>query len=252
MVKLSRVSTLCICALIGACGDAGDGTDGSASDTVAGSTAGTADVSAGPTGATSSMGTTSTTSAGGGSTSQATGGSTSAGASTSMMMTSSAETTTGTATDPATGSTGGNLKPPDAPDWIVVAVSGHCIPPGCELPGTNNEYLAKDGAAGRIADTLAGWGNSVEVWAYSDEFYNRDSNTAELLPGEGDPIYLGFLQLYEDLQFARDTWVADFEDPTRVLVVAHSHGVVWAHTALHVVDDLPVEFMIDFDGKSVS
>ncbi len=162
------------------------------------------------------------------------------------------DTTTSTtdATD-TTGTTGATMKPDDAPDWVIIAVSGHCIPPGCDLPGTNHEYLTKVGTTERIAAVLTDAGASVEIWAYSDELYNRDAQTSQLLPGEGEPIYFGFLQLHEDLNALRDGWIAGFDDPTRVLVVAHSHGVVWAHTALHVVDDLPVELAIDLDGVSM-
>ncbi|GEM_PF-1541103 len=156
-----------------------------------------------------------------------------------------------TGDDDSSESEGPNLKPADAPDWVVISVSGHCIPPACDVPGTNHEYLQANGTSARFADALEAWGYSTQQWAYADEFYNRDTETNELLPGEGEPYVYGFLQLHEDLKFIRDTWVADFEDPTKVLVLAHSHGVVWAHTALHVVDDLSVEVAIDFDGKSL-
>lgn len=143
-------------------------------------------------------------------------------------------------------------RPADAPDWLVITVSGHCIPPGCELPGTNHEYIADLGTAARFVDALEAWGEEVQLWSYTDELYNRDLATQKLLPGEGDPIFYGFLQLHEDLLFVRDAWVGEFDDPTKILVIAHSHGVVWAHTALHVVDDLPIEVMIDLDGKSLA
>ncbi len=159
--------------------------------------------------------------------------------------------TTDTSDTGTTGTTGEAMKPDDAPDWVVIAVSGHCVPPGCELPGTNHEYLTKVGTTAHITAPLIEAGYSVEVWAYADELYNRDAQTAKLLPGEGEPITFGFLQLHDDLNALRDAWIADFDDPTRVLVVAHSHGVVWAHTALHVVDDLPVELLVDLDGVSM-
>lgn len=143
-----------------------------------------------------------------------------------------------------------NLRPEDAPDWLVIAVSGHCIPPGCEVPGVNHEYLETHGTPQRFTDTLEAWGYSTELWSYSDELYNRDLATNELLPGEGNPAFFGFLQLHQDLEFVRDQWVAEFDNPTKLLVIAHSHGVVWAHTALHVVD-VPVEVLISLDGKSL-
>ena len=144
-----------------------------------------------------------------------------------------------------------NERPENAPDWVVIAVSGHCIPPGCELPGSNHEYLEKQGTAGRFADTLTAWGNEVALWSYSDEFYNRDLQLSKLVPGQGAAHYYGFLELVGDLEFIRDNWIADYDNPTRILVVAHSHGAVWAHTALHVVDDAPIDVLVTIDGKSL-
>lgn len=160
--------------------------------------------------------------------------------------------TTETDTETGTEDSGGNLKPADAPDWVVVTVSGHCIPPGCAVPGANNEYLADTGTAQRFVDLLEVWGYSVELFSYSDEFYNRDNSAAVLQPGQGAPTIFGFLQMFEDLTMIRDEWVADFDDPTRILLVAHSHGVVWSHSALMAFPDLPVEIVIDFDGKSLA
>lgn len=61
-------------------------------------------------------------------------------------------------------------------------------------------------------------GHTAEIRAYADEFYNSDAAGNTFEPGEGSPVTFGFLQLKADLEWLRDTWVADFDDPTQVVV----------------------------------
>jgi hypothetical protein len=103
---------------------------------------------------------------------------------------------------------------------------------------------------GFVVSVMEGEGHSVESFAYADEFYNKDNNSNELEPGQGNPTTFGFLQLLEDLEDVRDDWVSDFEDPTQVMLLGHSHGTVWAHTAMHLMDDLDIEVVIDLDSVS--
>lgn len=154
-----------------------------------------------------------------------------------------------TATPRGTCGVAGNPRPPDAPDVVIFAVSGHCSPTSC-VAGYNPEYLVSERATHRpLTDLFAAQGISVQVGAYSDTFYNLAD------PATGEVVDYGFRQLLADLEAVRDDWIADFDNPTRVIVLAHSHGTVWAHTALLLLewwgDPIPVDILIDLDGTSV-
>lgn len=140
-----------------------------------------------------------------------------------------------------------HLRPATAPDWAIYSVSGHCVT-SCFGSEDNPEYLEAQGTLGFVVSTMQGEGYSVESFAYADEFYNKDNNSNELEPGQGNPTTFGFLQLLEDLEAVRDDWVSDFDNPTRVMFLGHSHGTVWVHTAVYIMDDLDIEMVIDLDG----
>ena len=101
---------------------------------------------------------------------------------------------------------------------------------------------------GDVAAALESLGASVSVWDHGDSFYDHDSDGNAFTPGSGEAADYGFLQLLEEMVFIRDSMIAQFDNPTRVVVVAHSHGVVWCHTAMHLISDLPVDVLIDLDG----
>lgn len=142
-----------------------------------------------------------------------------------------------------------NPRPLDTPDFVIVAVSGHCNPTTC---GTypNIEYLARDGTIRAIAQPLLDTGARVDGYYLTDNFYDVPVGSA--LPGT--PAAFGFLSLLNVLRYTRDELVSDWDNPTRVIVVAHSHGTVWAHLGLHVLEGegapLPVDLVIDFDAVS--
>jgi hypothetical protein len=156
-----------------------------------------------------------------------------------------------------------HLRPDDAPDWRIFAISGHCA----DCDNLNEDYLDtdEDDTLALLHSTMEAYGFTVESFAYVDEFYNRDSRKGtyfevEGLPGHGDPEPTGagvpdrwgFIQILADMETIRDEWQADFVDPTRVMFIAHSHGDVWAHQAFRTVEDLDIELAIDLDGYSMN
>ncbi len=148
-----------------------------------------------------------------------------------------------TAEPPAT--TG--ARPADAPDFVVLAASGHEV--NISAFPYRDGYLIREGAALDVAAALEDLGATVSVWDHGDALWNHDADGNALSPFDGgEPVSFGFLQLVVDLEWIRDTWIASFDDPTRIVVLAHSHGVVWAHLALLLVPDAPVDVLIDLDG----
>jgi len=54
-----------------------------------------------------------------------------------------------------------------------------------------------------------------------------------------------------ELQRIRDEWIVGVQNPTRVVIVAHSYGCVRAHAAIRAVSDCPVALLVDLDASSV-
>ena len=146
-----------------------------------------------------------------------------------------------------------NPRPGDAPDFVIFSFSGHCFPSSsCGGSDRNPEYLEDRGTQAAIINTIEFHGYSSLVLSYADEFYNRAPNGDWLTPSmDGDVEDYGFLQAMWEMPWVRDSWIADFDNPTRVIVLAHSHGTVWAHSALFLLPDLPVDILIDLDGVSL-
>lgn len=138
------------------------------------------------------------------------------------------------------------LRPAGTPDFLIFAVSGHCDPTTCGT-GANIEYLFREGTVEAVAAPMADRGFVVHAFLAVDGFYDDP-------PGSADPASFGFLSLLAEMRSARDTLVAGWDNPTRIIVLAHSHGTVWAHLALHVLEQegnpLPVDILIDLDAVS--
>jgi hypothetical protein len=140
---------------------------------------------------------------------------------------------------------GDNPRPAEAPDVVLLSVSGRNLdtgdlfcPPECNVP-----YLGDPGAAAEaIVTDLTNQGLSVDHTAYIAALLSFDDD----MDGQDDRF--GFLDLIEDLQWIQDNWIADFDNPTRIVILAHSHGCVWAHIATSVLPDVHVEVLVSLDG----
>ena len=138
-------------------------------------------------------------------------------------------------------------RPADAPDFVVLAASGHEL--NISAFPYRDGYLIREGAALDVAGALEGLGASVAVWDHGDAFWNHDAAGVALSPLDaGEPVSFGFLQLIIDMESIRDQWIAAYDNPTKIVVLGHSHGVVWAHLAAHLVPEAPVDVLIDLDG----
>lgn len=130
-------------------------------------------------------------------------------------------------------------RPGDSPDVLILAISGH------QLHGKgdyHSETLRASGLLDSIADVFRSRGRTVETHAFTDEFFSWEKWV-------GQTVAVGFIELGEWTEYVNETWIQGFDNPTRVVVVAHGHGVVWSHLLTHMVD-IPVDFLIDLDGDS--
>ncbi len=130
-------------------------------------------------------------------------------------------------------------RPDDAPDLVIIAFSGHC---GliCDTRSTwsylSNASESTGGVAvlDAIARAYARLGLAkVEVFSASSFATSHYSS----ISGKIEP---GYLQAQAYLDEVKRDWIDGVADPTRVVLVGHSHGTVWA--SLLAMNNLDVTF----------
>jgi hypothetical protein len=133
---------------------------------------------------------------------------------------------------------------------VIFSFSGHCFPAPCGLR-RNPEYLEAGGTPTEIERVIESHGYWPMVLSYADEFYNRAPDGGAGLPDGDEEIEdYGFLQALSDMVWVQENWVANYDNPSRSVVLAHSHGTVWAHAALVLYPEMDVDILIDLDGVS--
>ena len=128
------------------------------------------------------------------------------------------------------GSGGSGSNSGSAPDLMVFFVSGHT---GLINGNTGSSYLDITAGPGIIAD-LRSAGYRVEYEYYIDDAQKVGN-------------YGGYQELVSDMQVVRDQLQ---NQGTRSIVIAHSHGGVWAHAAIDTVEALTVTALVDLDVSS--
>lgn len=134
------------------------------------------------------------------------------------------------------GGDGGPTPPPPPspsnPDVVVLFVSGH---EGL-LDGAPSKSYLHEVLGPRVALDLIADGYWPEVGYYVDHPTATDAG--------------GYVDLVADMQWIRDNWVAGQARPTRVIVLSHSHGGVWANAAIRAVPSLGVDLQVALDHSS--
>jgi len=130
-------------------------------------------------------------------------------------------------------------RPSTQPDVVVLAVSGRTIDfadPFC-APACNVDYLGAPGdAAEAIVQQHVAQGNTVVLWTYVSSLDSYPDGR------------FGFLQLLDDLDWIDKNWIQGQTTPTRIQIVAHSHGATWAHVACSVMANVPIEALVSLDA----
>lgn len=131
-----------------------------------------------------------------------------------------------------------------APDVIVLGVSGRCSPP-CVAPRDNWDYLSSRGTLDAVADVYSAAGYTVQVAGYASHPAHMHTSPYLSRPQPG------FAALVTDLQRVQETWLGAARPP-RLVLVAHSHGVVWSHLLTRVFPTVRFEMQVDLDGLCVA
>lgn len=133
-------------------------------------------------------------------------------------------------------------RPAGTPDVALFVVSGRCALPCNDAPDANWNYLEPRGTVAQLASDFSDLGLSVQTRAYSAhplaEHRSRLSGQTEL----------GFEQLLRDVDAQVAASVRGYANPTRIVLVGHSHGVNWTHNLAKLRPAVPITLSIDFDG----
>lgn len=128
------------------------------------------------------------------------------------------------------GGDGAEEELPPPPDLAIFFVSGHT---GI-FDGEPSESYLHESAGPDILVALSDAGYTFEYGNYVDDAYN--------VGGFG-----GFQAMLADMTYVRDELVPR---GTRVLVIAHSHGGVWAHGAISLFPEMTITCAVDLDTSS--
>lgn len=131
-----------------------------------------------------------------------------------------------------------------APDVIVLGVSGRCSPP-CVAPRDNWDYLSSRGTLDAVADVYTAAGYTVQVGGYAS--HPAETHTSPYL-SRPQP---GFEALVRDVQRVQEAWLGSAQPP-RLILVAHSHGVVWSHLLTRIFPQVRFDLQVDLDGLCVA
>ncbi|MFO7544554.1 MAG: hypothetical protein R6W77_03565 [Trueperaceae bacterium] len=129
-------------------------------------------------------------------------------------------------------------RPDDAADMVIIAFSGHC---GlvCRTEDTWSYLDTASEETGGVAvlDALVlayeRLGLAVETFSASSFVTSHYSKTS-------DVVEPGYLQAQAYLDDVKREWIDGVDDPTRVVLLGHSHGTVWA--TLLAMNNIDVTF----------
>lgn len=130
-------------------------------------------------------------------------------------------------------------RPADAPDLVIIAFSGHC---GlvCDTRSTWSYLDHASESTGGVA-VLDGIKRAYERLGFSRiEVFGVSSFATSHYSSISGKIEAGYLQAQAYLDEVKANWIDGMVDPTRVVLVGHSHGTVWA--SLLAMNNLDVTF----------
>lgn len=131
------------------------------------------------------------------------------------------------------------VRPDDAPDLVIIAISGHC---GlvCNTRDTWSYLDTASESTGGVA-VLDGIERAyAELGFEAIETFTASSFVTAHYSEISNKVEPGYLQAQAYLSEVKREWIDGFVNPTRVVLVGHSHGTVWA--SLLAMNNLDVTF----------
>lgn len=130
-------------------------------------------------------------------------------------------------------------RPDDAPDLVIIAFSGHC---GlvCDTRSTRSYLDHASDSTGGVA-VLDGIVSAYQRLGLGDiEVFGVSSFATSHYSSISRQIEPGYLQAQAYLDEVKANWIDGIANPTRVVLVGHSHGTVWG--SLLAMNNLDVTF----------
>jgi hypothetical protein len=139
-------------------------------------------------------------------------------------------------------------RPNDAPDVVIMGFAGRCGSNdaffSCDAPRVNRAYLDTQPQPG----TLQALQSNLEQQGYSVTIRSFVGRLSADEPSITVPAPDGYLEAEAYVQEVYDNWIRNQTDPTRLIVVGHSHGAVWMNLLLLNHPDIPFDYAISLDG----
>ncbi|MFB9992027.1 hypothetical protein ACFFLM_08650 [Deinococcus oregonensis] len=122
---------------------------------------------------------------------------------------------------------------------------GNLLPSSLQPLNTQNNYnyLGPRKTLSMIAEAFVKKGYTVQPFGYAASLEDRTNTSSGKL--ETHP---GFISLTNDVAQIYNTSIRGVSNPSKLVFVAHSHGVVWAHLFSMLYPQVPIEIEFDFDG----
>ncbi|MGL4611959.1 MAG: hypothetical protein ACRCYY_20165 [Trueperaceae bacterium] len=138
------------------------------------------------------------------------------------------------------------LRPEGSPDVIVFGFAGHCGP-FCNVRDTWSYLNAATTDTGYI-ETAQAVMSVLERQGYSVAYFDVSSFVKAHESSISKETEHGLLEAQAYLDDIKANWIENVENPTKVILLAHSHGTVWA-TLLAINNlDVTFDYFIYLDG----
>ena len=132
------------------------------------------------------------------------------------------------------------LRPAESEAIALLAFSGRCGHPGCGAPLWNTRYLDEKGTTLSVAyalkDVVAG-GTVRYATAAAVVSKQRSKHSA-----------MGYYEMQGLLDDIVDTSIRGFDNPTRLVLLGHSHGTVWMSLLAYENPEVTFDYAIYLDG----
>lgn len=122
-------------------------------------------------------------------------------------------------------------RPEEAPDVVIIGFAGRCGVLTCFPPGSNSAYLSD----APQPNTLQAIERTFQELGYTSMSFSFRSHLHD-----SPTLGAGYRSAEALIKYVRDEWIRDFRDPTRVVLVAHSHGnqfmnlLAWDHPEVDI------------------
>ena len=150
-------------------------------------------------------------------------------------------------------------RPRGTPDIHIFAFSGHNF----DSSIYHEEYLCNNANYGdpvpnMILDIEADLNANNHNWMIDYSCYGDENDFVAAVDNDDNVDIYGFMDALDDWKFdIYPNYVEGYINPTRIVVLGHSHGTVWSHNfiftteASDYIPNMTVDFLIDLDGESL-